>query len=192
MTGTELERTIREALTKAGLLEMVNQHKSQYLEFPDGLFAELVLDDGSRLTDVERVGREVRDTLSKQGVELDVIVRATWAVESIGDLRPSIDISEDIRIASVFPVTLVSGGATTRVEVAMTPPVVLGIRNRLLNSSAKSLDEIAVMKEVVREFLNLELALGGASYWDPKRYPKRELNEAALDYLFLNSAVGKK
>jgi hypothetical protein len=192
MTSTELERLIREKLEAAGLLRALDEYKSQFLEFPDGLFAELVLNDGSKLVDVERVGRELRESLQRQGVDLDVIVRAIWTIESIEDLRPWIDISEGIRLASVFPVTLVSGGATTRVEVAMAPPVVLGIRNKLLNSSAKSLDEIAVMKEVVREFLNLELALGGESYWDPKRYPRRELNEAALDYLFLNSAVGKK
>jgi len=192
MTSTELEKLTRDELTNVGLWRVVDRHKSQFLEFPDGVFAEVVLADGSKLEDAEGVLRALRENLRKQGIELDAIVRATWTVENIGDPRPSIDISGDIRLATVFQVRLVSGGATADVDVVMDPPVVLGIRRKLLSASAKSLDEIAVMKEVVREFLNLELALGGESYWDPKRYRKRELSEAALDYLLFHSAVEKK
>ena len=192
MTSTDIEKIIRDELTKAGLWELVDRHKSQFLEFPDGFFAEIVLSEGSKLEDAEGILGSLRESLKKKGVELDVIVRASWIVESIGGLHPQIDISGGIKLASIFPVTLVSGGATTKVEVAMTPPVVKGIRNKLLNSSTKSLDEITVMKEVVREFLRMELALGGESYWDPIQHPRRELNEAALDYLLLHNTVGKK
>ena len=60
MTSTELERVVREKLKAAGLSEAIDEHGSQFLEFPDGLFAELVLNDGSKLVDVERVARELR------------------------------------------------------------------------------------------------------------------------------------
>jgi hypothetical protein len=36
MTSTELERRIREKLEAAGLLRLLDEHKSQFLEFPDG------------------------------------------------------------------------------------------------------------------------------------------------------------
>lgn len=192
MTSTELEKLIRDELTKAGLWGSVDRHKSQFLEFPDGLFAEIVLSDGSKLEDAEGVLHGLQESQKKQGVELDTIVRADWTVQSINDPRPAIGISGGIRAAWAFPVALVSGGATVTVEVDVTYAAILEIRNKLMQSSDKSLDEKMVVKEVVKEFLKLELSLGGESYWDPIRYPQRELNEAALSYLLFHGAVGKK
>ena len=192
MTSTELEKLVQDELTKVGLWESVNQRKSQFLEFPDGLFAEIVFSDGARLEAAERILQETREALRKNGVELDTIVRATWAVQGIEDPGPARGLSGGIRAAWAFPVTLVSGGATAMVEVDVTYMAVLEIRNKLVEGSQKSLDEKAIMKEVVREFLKLELSLGGESYWDPIRYPQREMNEAALSYLLLHGAVGKK
>lgn len=192
MTASELERLLQQELGKVDLWDSVDQHKSQFLEFPDGLFAEIVFVDGSRLPQGERVLQEVKWVLREKGVELDAIVRAAWSVQSIGDPGPARGLSGGIRAAWAFPVTLVSGQATTPVEVDVTYLAVLEIRNKLLGGSEGSQDEKGVMKEVVREFLKLELSLGGESYWDPIRYPQRELNEAALSYLLLHGAVGKK
>jgi hypothetical protein len=192
MTSTELEKFVHEEMASAGLWEGVDQHKSQFLEFPDGLFAEVVFSDGSKLQSAEGVLQEVRRVLRSKGVELDFIVRATWSVQDIGDPSPARGLSGGIRAAWAFPVTLVSGQATTPAEVDVTYMAVLEIRNRLLGGSEKSKDEKEVMKEVVREFLKLELSLGGESYWDPVRYPQRELNEAALSYLVFHGVVGKK
>lgn len=192
MTSTELETLIREELTAAGLWEVVDQHKSQFLEFPDGLFAELVLNDGFRLVDVERIARELRESLKKKDVELDVIVRSVWTVQEIGDPRPAIGVSGGIRAAWAFPAALFSGGLTKQVEVHVTQAAIDEIRSRLAGPSTKSLDEKAVMKEVVKEFLKLQLSLGGESYWDPMRYPQQELNEAAFLYLLGHGTAGKK
>ena len=192
MTSTELEKLVRDELTRVGLWDSVDQHKSQFLEFPDGLFAEVVLGDGSKLQGAERVLQEVRHALLGKGVELDAIVRATWSVGSIADPGPARGLSGGIRAAWAYPVTLVSGQATTLVEVDVAYMAVLEIRNKLLGGSEQSQDEKEVMKEVVREFLKLELSLGGEGYWDPIRYRQRELNEAALSYLLLHGAVGKK
>jgi hypothetical protein len=187
MTATELEMVIREELAKAGLWELVNQRKSQFLEFPDGLFAEIVLGDGSRLTDVERVGRGVRESLSKRGIEVDVIVRSIWAVQSVGDARLA---SGVFRGAWSFPAILASGGLTTDVEVEVTLLAVDEIK-RKLKVSTEPVDESAGIKEVVKEFLKLQLSFGGESYWDPIRNPKQELNDSALLYLFGHSPVGQ-
>jgi len=192
MTSTELERRLREGLATAGLSSVLDEHKSQFLEFPDGLFAELVLNDGSKLVEVERIVGQLRDCLAKEKIELDVVVRATWTVQSVNDPCPAIGVSGGIRAAWAFPVVLASGGEKVPAEVDVTYSAILEIKNRLAQSSDKLLDEKAVMKEVVKEFLKLELSLGGESYWDPIRYPQRELDDAALAYVMFHSPAGKK
>src|SRR5271157_2951147 len=189
MTSTELEKAIREELAKAGLLGVVDEYKSQFLEFPEGLFAELVLKDSSRLVEVEGIGRELQESLRKKGIELDVIVRSTWAVANVDDPRPAVGVSGGIRSVWAFPATLVSGGLTAGVEVDVTTFAIDAIRRRLVGESERALNEKAVMKEVVKEFLKLELALGGESYWDPIRYPQKEMNEVAFSYLMGHSTV---
>lgn len=183
MTSTELERLIREKLEAAGLLQMLDEDKSQFLEFPDGLFAELVLTDGSKLVDVERIGREARESLKKQGIDLDVIVRAVWAVREVGDPQPT---RGGIRAALAVPVTLVSGYSMRQVEVDVGLLAVDEIKRKI---KGKSLDERVAVKEVVKEFVEMQLALGGESYWDPIRYPQQDLGEGALLYLFMHTSV---
>jgi hypothetical protein len=190
MTSIELERTIQEELGKAGALKLLDQRESQFLEVPGGLFAELVLGDGSRLVDVERVARGVREALSKRGVDLSVIVRSIWTVQSVGDAQAAISLTGGIRSAWSFPATLVSGGLKTQVEVEVTMLAVDEIK-RKLKGSADPVDERSAIKEVVKEFLKLQLSFGGESYWDPIRYPKQELNDSALLYLFGQSSVGR-
>jgi hypothetical protein len=191
MTSSELERLIRQRLEAAKLLQVLDEFKSQFLEFPDGLFAELVLNDGSRLVDVERIGRELRESLRKQGVDLDVIVRAVWTVREVGDPQPARGASGGIRSAWAFPATLVSGGLTVDVEVDVDTFAIDAIRRRLLDRGAQGVDEKEVMKDVVQEFLKLQLSTGGESYWDPIRYPQPELRESTFAYLLGHSAVGK-
>jgi hypothetical protein len=190
MTSTELERRIRGELVVAGLVQLLDESKSQFLEFPDGLFAEVVFSDGSRLVEAERILRELRESLKNQGIELEAIVRCTWVVQNVGDPRPAISVSGGIRAAWNFPATLISGRATTEVEVDVTLLAIDAIKRKLKESS-EQVEEKAAMKEVVKEFIKLQLSFGGESYWDPIRYPKQELNDAALLYLFGHSAVGK-
>jgi hypothetical protein len=191
MTASELEKAIREQLEKDGLWQLVDQRKSQFLEFPDGLFAEIVLGDGSELAAAESVVRELRESLEKQGIELDAIVRSTWTVQNVGDPRPAISVTGGIRAAWSFPATLVSGDLTKEIEVDVTMLAVDAIK-RKVKESVENVDEKAAMKEVVKEFLKLELSFGGESYWDPMRYPKQELNDSALLYLFGHSPVGQR
>ena len=192
MTASELEVVIRGRLREAGLLAVVDEYKSQFLEFPDGLFAELVLSDGSKLVDTERIGREIRDSLKKQSVDLDVVVRSIWTVKEIGD--PSDWVEKEvidprapsgvswpfIKVRAV-PVVLTSGSATREVEVDVVLSAVDEIKRRI---EGQGLDEKDAVKKVVREFVDMQLSLGGESYWDPIRYPQQELSEGALLYLF--------
>lgn len=188
MTSTELEALIRERLNSVDAWRLIDQHKSQFLEFPDGLFAELVLGDGSRLVDVDRIARELQESLRKQDVDLDVIVRCIWTVQDIQGPVPSAAGSGGMR----FPWTavLASGSLVINVEVDVTHLAVLEIKRRF-DAQYEAAGK-AVMKEVIGEFLKLQLSFGGESYWDPIRYPRQELNDSALLYLFGHSLVGKK
>jgi len=190
MTSTEVEKIIRDALATVGLWQVVDQYKSQFLEFPDGFFAELVLNDGSKIADVESIMRDVEGSLRKLGTELHPIVRANWAVRNVEDPRPARGISGGIRPAWAFPATLVSGELTTDVEVDVDQFAIDAIRRKLV--SRGKLEESAVMKEVVKEFLNLQLSLGGESYWDPIRDQRQELHEGAFLYLLGHSTVGQR
>lgn len=188
MTSTELERLVRERLDAAGVWGLVDQHQSQFLEFPDGLFAELVLNDGSKLVEAERIARELQESLRKRDIELDVIVRCVWTVESIKDPVGVVEGSGSIR----FPWTavLASGSLVTEVEVDVTQLALREIKGRF--AERYQADGKAVMKEVISEFLKLQLSFGGESYWDPIRNRRQELNDSALLYLFGHSLVGEK
>jgi len=188
MTSTQLERLMREKLGAAGLLQVLDEYKSQFLEFPDGLFAELVLTDGSKLVEVERIGREMRESLKKQNVDLDVIVRAIWTVNEIGNPSAARGASGGLRAAWTVPVTLASGGSRRVVEVDVLYGVVLDIKQRI---AGKGLDEASAVKEVVREYIEMELSRGGESYWDPIHYPQQEINGSALSYLLMHTPVAQ-
>ena len=188
MTSTELERLIKKKLEGSELLPVLDEYKSQFLEFPDGLFAELVLNDGSKLLDVERIGREVRESLKKQGVDLDVMVRSNWTVTEVGDPCRAIGASGGLKAAWRIPITLTSGDSVRKVEVDVGLLAVDEIKRRI---EGKGLDENAAVKEVVKEFVEMQLSLGGESYWDPIRYPQQELSEGALLYLFGHSSVAQ-
>jgi hypothetical protein len=188
MTSTELERLIREKLEVAGLLQVLDEYKSQFLEFPDGLFAELVLNDGSKLVDVERIAREVRDEVKKQGIDVDVIVRSIWSVKEIGNPGPATAPSGGLMTAWRVPVALESGGARRDVQVDVSYGVVLEIKQRI---AGKGVDETSAVKEIVREYIEIELSRGGESYWDPIRYPQQEINGNALAYLFMHTPVAE-
>ena len=107
-------------LTNAGLWPDVDERKSQFLEFPDGLFAEIVLNDGSKLAEAERVVSllKVESKLDRQ--ELDAIVRANWTIEGVDGPVPAIVVPGGIRSAWAFTATLKAGGLSKTVVVHVT------------------------------------------------------------------------
>lgn len=188
MTSLELEKLIKDRLASAGLAQCLDERKEQYLEFPDGFFAEIVLKDGSRLSDAERIVRGIEEELRKQDVELDAIVHAIWetvSVEKAGVLP------QGSRGSQRFTATLHSGSGECHVSVNMTCNALASILANFNDGGLREYgaDKDAVLKEIVRTFLKLELALGGESYWDPIRYPEKELNEAALQYIMLHPSA---
>ncbi len=183
MTAAELERTVREELTNAGLWPDVDERKSQFLEFPDGLFAEIVLNDGSKLAEAERVVSLLKTESKLDRQELDAIVRANWTIQGIDGPAPAIVVPGGIRSTWAFTATLKAGGLSKTVVVHVTMSAVDAIK-RNIAKSGEAVDEAAAIKEVVREFLRLRLSYGGESYWDPLDDQPLELNDDALLYWF--------
>ena len=197
MTSTEVEKLIRDALNSAGLWQFVDEYASQYLDFPDGFFAEIVLTDGSKLVGAERAVQEVKASLQKQGIELDVVVRSHWELKEISDPADWTEkeiIDPRAAAGSAWPfvraravrVLLVSGSATQEVEVDVLLSAVDDIKRRI---EGKGLNEADAIKNVVREFVKLELSRGGTSYWDPIGHKQQEVSEGTLLYLFGQSSA---
>src|SRR5579872_2314168 len=192
MTSTELERLIRAKLEASGLLEAIDEHKSQFMEFPSELFAELVLTDGSKLVEVERIGRELRESLKKQGVDVVVIVRSIWIVKSVDGPKSAITLAGGIRPAWAFTASLLSGGLSCDVEVDVSMSAIDAIKRNVAEKSAGLVEEGAAVKEIVKEFLKLRLSSGGESYWDPLRDQQLDLSEDALSYWLGPVLAGKR
>ncbi|MGA7219915.1 MAG: hypothetical protein WBX38_16465, partial [Candidatus Sulfotelmatobacter sp.] len=131
MTAAELEKTVREELTNAGLWADVDERKSQFLEFPDGLFAEIVLNDGAKLEEAERVVRLLKAEPRLNRQELGAIVRANWTVQSVDGPEPAIVVPGGIRPAWAFTGTLKSGGLTKAIVVHVTISAVDAIKRNI-------------------------------------------------------------
>jgi hypothetical protein len=178
MEQAMLDKTIKENLASAGLLEAVNSEKSQLLEFPEEFFLELVLNDGSKLDETGKLIERVRSLLDSQGVRLAPVVRALWKVRGVSKIYPGLVFDETHRgggLVSPFQATLESGSAHTNVRVDVTPGGYEELKR------AGQVDDES-LERIVRDFLTIQLSVGGTSYWDPIRYPRQELNGAAVLY----------
>jgi hypothetical protein len=185
MTSLELGNLIRDRLAAAGLAQYLDDAREQYLEFPDGFFAEVVLKDGSKLSEAQRVVKSIEEDLRKHSVELDAIVRANWEVVAVRKAGPAPGPANGQR----FVATLRSGSREWVVRVDM-PGVALASVLAAFNGGGLrdfGTDKDTVLKQIVSVFLRLELSLGGESYWDPVLYPERTLDENALQYLTMQT-----
>jgi hypothetical protein len=185
VTTTKLEELIKERFAAAGLAESLDEEQEQYLEFPDGFFAELVLKDASELARAKRVVRAAREELEKQGIELNAIVRPRWEYRGVASIVQGAN-------PLVFRATLQSGKRSQQVTVNVTRPAYELIRKRVMDRVGGTEDDvISEALRVVSSFLHAELSRGGEAYWDPLEDPERELNEEALMYVY-GERAGKK
>jgi hypothetical protein len=195
MRTAELETILRDRLLAAGLVTAVNEEKSQFLDLSDGFFAEIVLNDGSKLAVTEQIVRNVKEELKEKGVRLDSTVRAIWSVKNIQFIGPARGVSGGVKAALEFESTLESGGRECSVSVEVT----LAALNKLREKFALS-DRVGspawvregdvheqTLRKLVEEYLEFQLSSGGTRYWDPIRFPKLELKEAAVSYLMPDS-----
>jgi hypothetical protein len=195
MKTAELETAFRDKFEQAGILAALNEEKSQFLDLSDGFFAEIVLNDGSKLSGAERIVRTVKEQLGEKGVRIDSIVRAVWKVKEIDFVGPARAVSGGLKAALEFEATLESGSRQCKVTIELTLAALNKLREKLALpekvgfpgwAGNDDVDE-ATLKKVVAEFLDFQIATGGESYWDPILFPKLELNEWTVSYLIPDS-----
>jgi len=197
-TPTQVEELLERRLRESRLSEFVNKKRSQFLEFENDFFVEVVLNDGAVLEDVERLVRNAAEELAPQGVKLDIIVRAIWEVVKVNYVGPSRAADGGLRAALTFHALLKSGRRTCQVAVDVFWGAVdflerkFGLKKFLVGQpdamERGHLDE-EMATRVVRSFLQFELAAGGTSYWDPLLYPQREINEPAMSFILGQSTA---
>jgi hypothetical protein len=102
MRTAELEAILRDRLLVAGVATTVNEEKSQFLDLSDGFFAEIVLNDGSKLPATDQVVRNVKEELKEKGLRLDAVVRAVWSVKDIQFIGPARGVSGGLKAALEF------------------------------------------------------------------------------------------
>jgi len=196
MTSFELGNLIKDRLGSVGLSQYLDDAREQYLEFPDGFFAEVVLKDGSKLSEAQRLVNSIEEELRKRGVELNAIVRATWEVISVENAgtapHPNASLQQGRRVALPgsagarrFIATLRSGERECKIAVDVTAGawgmMLAAFNHGALREYGADRDEVVI--NIVAEFVRLELSYGGESYWDPMLKPGLTLNEDALEYL---------
>ncbi len=176
MTGAELRTVLTREFAAKGLSPYLWEEKSQFLDFPEELFAEVVLRDGTKLGEAKEIAQKVKTELRREGQTLDTIVRAVWEVEDVGS--PATAYSMETggpRAAVTYPVTIRSGKAQRKVWVEVT------------YLASKTFEEKGVSpggeKDIVRNFVAEQLRMGGASYWDPERSPSLEINADTAEYI---------
>jgi len=185
MTSFELGNLIKRRLGDAGLLgQDLNEGEEQYLEFPEGFFAEIVLNDGSKLPIAERAVKSAEEELRKQGIRLDAIVRARWELASVEKAVTYPVPGTGQR----FAVTLRSGAGECKVTVNVTSGADNNLYAAFRNGDLREYgdDRDAVLREIVSQLVRFELSHGGESYWDPISHPELTLNEDALEYLTMH------
>src|SRR5215831_13592551 len=150
MTSFELGNLIKRRLGDAGLAQDLNESEEQYLEFPEGFFAEIVLKDGSKLPEAQRLLNSIEEELRKQGVELSAIVRAMWEIVEVEKAGMSPPGSAGIQR---FVATLRSGNRECKVTVRVTSGADNSLYAAFRNGGLREygVDRDAVPREIVSE-----------------------------------------
>jgi hypothetical protein len=161
MSAENLRREIEAQLEKARLLGFLDLDRTQFLEVPDGIFVEIVLNDAGKEQEI----RQLLEGLLPPGG--DFRIHPIWKIEAIGEPQIAISQSGGIVAARLVCVILRSGSVITEVQVAVTYLAELELK-RVLGADPD-------LKELARAYVENRLQWGGQSYWDPRRYPRLEI-----------------
>jgi hypothetical protein len=195
MKTAELETILWDKLKSAGLEPVLDEEKSQFLDTSDGFFAEIVLNDGSKLAAAKRIVRTVKEELKEAGIQIDSIVRAVWRVKEVNFIGPARGVSGSLKAALEFEAILESGSRECPVSVEVTLGALNTLREKLalfekVGFAKWTQDGDAdadTLRKVVKEFVALQLSFGGTSAWDPVLFPKLQVTEQAIVYLLPDS-----
>jgi len=189
----QVEESIERRLRDAGLSKFVNREQSQFLDMQNEVFVEVVLNDGTALGDVEKIIRETVQELKTQGIKLDSVVRALWEILDVSFVGPSRSADGGIRAASLYDVTLKSGNREHHIAVDVFWGALEFLKQKRglgkLTSKNKREFQNEVVTKAVWSFVQHQLSLGGTSYWSPVLYPRLEMNDAAMLFVFGQSTA---
>jgi hypothetical protein len=183
----QVEEMLIQKLREANLANVLRADKTQVLDMEDYLFLEVVLADGAELHRVAVIVDELQRTLGAHGTRVDTIVRALWEVTEVRDHGTAYGKDGAPRAAHEFYITLKSGMRFETVVVEIGWGSMESFRRKLdAKTMGGKADENTVAREIVkiiRKFVARELQRGGASYWDPLRTQRLELNEPAIAFI---------
>jgi hypothetical protein len=189
----QVEESIERRLREAGLSKFVNREQSQFLDMQDEVFVEVVLNDGTALGDVEKIIRETARELKTHGVKLDSVVRAIWEILDVSFVGPSRSADGGLRAASLYDVTLKSGNRQHHVAVDVFWGALEFLKQKRglgkLTSKNKPDFQNELVAKAVWSFVQHQLSMGGTSYWSPVLYPRLEMNDAAMLFVFGQSTT---
>jgi hypothetical protein len=170
MAVTDLQAQLEGRLNQAGLLGFLDKSESRFLDLEDDFFVELVARDSTKLPEFGRIAEAVKS----ENPKVKTLVRAHWEIERVGQPVQAYDIpgTGALRMAVLFPVDLRSGQGASRVWVEVTTLAGMALGEHGLN-----------VEGVVRDFVAEQLSKGGASYWDPERFPRLEINSDMAEYI---------
>jgi hypothetical protein len=190
MERDALNQLIMTKLSETGLEDYLVKGKYQLLEFPEEYFAEIVLSDAGKINKANQALADVAGQLNCENQELDYIVRAVWEVKEVKlapDSTPAAipELMKEGVFSLRFVGTLKSGGESKEVGVELTPSAYEELRRLGQPTDEDSL------KDLIRNFLKLQLAFGGESYWDPIRYPRQQLDDGAVLHLHYHPVAAR-
>jgi len=170
MAVNELQVQLEGRLDHAGLLSYLDKDESRFVDLEDDFFIELVARDSTKLPEFSRIAQEVES----ENPKVKSIVRAHWMIADLGQPVQAYDIpgTGAPRMAVLYPVDLKSGQGAKRIWVEVTTLASMVFEDR-------GLDE----KGIVRDFVAEQLSKGGASYWDPERIERLEINGNMAEYI---------
>lgn len=169
MTVTDIQARLEGRLDQAGLLPYLDKEESRFIDLEDDLFVELVARDSTKLPEFGRIVDEVRSGDPR----VKTLVRAHWEIVDVGQSEPVYNPRTGTpRTAAAYPVDLKSGQGTTQIWVEVSTLASMVFKSRGLD-----------VKRIVRGFVTEQLSKGGASYWDPERFPQLEINGDRAEYI---------
>ena|ERR1700733_2392774 len=170
MAVTDLQAQLEGRLNQAGLLPYLDKGESRFIDLEEDFFVELVARDSTKLPEFGRIAQAVKS----ENPRVKTLVRAHWDIKDIGQPEQAYDVpgTGAPRTAVLYPVDLQSGLGAQRIWVEVTTLASMVFKDHCLD-----------VKRVVHDFVAEQLSKGGASYWDPERFPQLEINGDRAEYI---------
>jgi len=176
--AANIQMQLEGQLAQAGLLPYLDKEESRFVDLEEDYLVELVARDSTKLPEFSQIAQKVES----ENPRVKTLVRAHWEIESVGNPAPAYDMKTGTpRTAALYPVNLRSGKGAKQTWVEVTTLASMIFQEQGLED-----------EKVVRDFVEEQLSKGGASYWDPERFPRLEINSNMAEYIASRQAGIKR